>query len=65
MSTNINILYCPRCKNTEGLIEYDESFDCPKCRLEFSKKDLVELEDQDILSIEEKKNLFQKISFEK
>jgi hypothetical protein len=45
-------LYCPRCKNTE-IIEYDETFDCPKCKLEFYKRSLSEFDDEDILSIEE------------
>jgi len=45
--------HCPRCKS-EDIIEYDESFDCPHCRLEFDKKDCEELEDDQILSVQEK-----------
>ena len=45
--------HCPRCK-TEEIIEYDDSFDCPICRLEFEKRDCDLYEDDQILSVEEK-----------
>jgi len=45
--------HCPRCK-TEEIIEYDDSFDCPICSLEFEKKDCELLEDDQILAVEEK-----------
>ena len=50
--------HCPRC-GSKKIIEYDDSFDCPICQLEFEKADCDRLEDDtDILSIEEKLNLF-------
>jgi len=42
--------HCPRC----GGFEYNESFNCFKCRLEFEKQDCDEFDDEDILAIEEK-----------
>ena len=45
--------HCPRCKN-EKIIEYDDSFDCPICRLEFEKKNFEIFEDDEILAVEEK-----------
>ena len=47
-------IYCPRCGN-KNIIEYSNSFDCPKCILEFDKKDFESIEDKSaVLSIEEK-----------
>lgn len=46
-------LKCPRC-NTLNLIDYDEIVECPKCKLEFHKKDLLNLKDDEILAISEK-----------
>ena len=48
--------HCPRCK-TEEIIEHDDSFDCPICRLEFEKKDCDLFEDDQILAVEEKKGI--------
>ena len=48
-----NKYHCPRCKTGE-IIEYDHSFDCPICRLEFEKKDCDLFEDDQILAVEEK-----------
>jgi len=45
--------HCPRCKN-ENIIEYEETFDCPICFLEFEKADFELYEESDILSINEK-----------
>jgi ribosomal protein S27AE len=50
-------LHCPRCKN-KNVIAYKDTFDCPKCKLEFDKKDLDLFDDEDIMSIEEKKDFF-------
>ena len=46
-------LRCPRCKGT-NLIEYDDSFDCLSCHMEFEKEDLLLYDEEDILSVEEK-----------
>ena len=47
-------LYCPRCGNT-NIKEYDSSFDCPECKLEFEIDDFNSIKDKSsILSIEEK-----------
>jgi len=47
-------LHCPRCK-TEDIIDYDDTFDCPICFLEFEKKDFDTFKDESIiLSIDEK-----------
>ena len=45
--------HCPRCKSTE-IYDYGERFDCMKCILEFEKKDFETLDDEDILSTQEK-----------
>ncbi|TXT58454.1 MAG: hypothetical protein BAJALOKI3v1_1310003 [Promethearchaeota archaeon] len=45
--------HCPRCKSTE-IYDYGERFDCMKCLLEFEKKDFETLNDEDILSVQEK-----------
>ena len=48
-----NIYHCPRCKTTK-VIDYEASFDCPHCTLEFEKKDFELFEDDEILAVEEK-----------
>ncbi len=46
--------FCPRC-GSQNIVNYDDSFECSECRLEFDKKDFDEIEDKScILSIEEK-----------
>jgi hypothetical protein len=50
-------LHCPRCGNIKNLIVYEETFDCPSCKLEFEIKDIELYDDDQILSIEEKKRL--------
>jgi len=49
-------LHCPRCGNKQ-LIVHDDTFDCPTCNLEFEMKDLDLFDDDNILSIEEKKHV--------
>ena len=44
---------CPRCNNLD-LIDYGEIIECPRCNLEFHKKDLLNLNGEEILSISEK-----------
>lgn len=47
--------YCPRCHTTE-ISEYEETFECTKCRdnngfpLEFEKSDIGKLPDDEILA---------------
>jgi rubredoxin len=49
--------YCPRCGN-KNIIEYEETFDCPICELEFDKKDFKLIEDKSsILSLQEKSGI--------
>lgn len=46
--------YCPRC-GSKDIIDYADTLDCPKCLLEFDKKDFEEIDDKAaILSIKEK-----------
>jgi len=45
--------HCPRCQN-RNIIEYPDSIECPKCELEFDKKDLTLYDDDQILSLQEK-----------
>ncbi|TFG01391.1 MAG: hypothetical protein EU539_14100 [Promethearchaeota archaeon] len=47
---------CPRCHNDE-IINYGDTFECPKCRLEFEKRDFKLFDEDQILSIEEKLKL--------
>lgn len=50
--------YCPRCGTTE-ISEYPETFECMKCRdnnglpLEFEKKSIGKIPDDEILTIRE------------
>lgn len=45
--------HCPRCQNS-NIIEYSDSIECPICKLEFYKKDLIKYKDNQILAIQEK-----------
>lgn len=53
MEKPLKKLHCPRCK-TNDIVEYEDTFECTKCLMEFEKKDLELYEDEDILSIREK-----------
>ena len=44
--------YCPRCKTTE-VIEYPDSIECPNCLLEFDKKHIDVIPDDEILAFGE------------
>jgi hypothetical protein len=44
---------CPRCLG-DCLINYEETVECVKCQLEFDKKDLENLESDQILAVSEK-----------
>jgi len=50
-------LHCPRCGNTKDLIVYTNTFECTKCKKEFEKIDLELYDDDQILSIDEKKKM--------
>ena len=55
---------CPRCKHTK-IIDYGDTFDCPICVLEFEKKDVDEIKDENsILSIEEKLGIIKELKNE-
>jgi len=60
--SNSKTYHCPRC-GTESIMEYDDSFDCPVCRLEFSKASCDRHEDDDsaILSYEELDGVFKSL----
>ena len=51
-------LHCPRCGNKQ-LIVHEDTFDCPICELEFEIKDLDQFDDDQILSIDEKKRFYE------
>ena len=50
--------YCPRC-HTKDISEYDDTFECTKCRdnngfpLEFEKKSIGKIPDDEILALRE------------
>ena len=52
-------LHCPRCGNKQ-LIVYQDTFDCPKCNKEFEIKDLELFDNDQIMSIDEKKGFYEK-----
>ena len=52
-------LHCPRCGNTRDLIVYTDTFDCATCEKEFEIKDLELYDDDQILSIDEKKRFYE------
>ena len=58
MKTNY---YCPRCHTTK-ISEYEETFECTKCRdnngfpLEFEKSDIGKIGDDEILTCKEQKS---------
>ena len=51
-----NKLLCPRCGSAK-IVDYDTTFECRKCNLEFKKDNLVDLEDEDRLSVQELKGI--------
>jgi transposase-like protein len=50
---NNEMIKCPRCDNS-NLIDYGNIIECPRCNLEFHKKDLLNLKQDEILAISEK-----------
>jgi len=54
--------YCPRCKNTK-VFEYPDSIECPNCLLEFDKRQIGVIPDNEILAFSEMGSFFD--SFEK
>ena len=55
-----HIFNCPRCGNPYRN-DYDSSFDCEICGLEFEKEDFDLYDEEDILSIEEKSRIVKDI----
>lgn len=54
----------PRCGN-EKIIEYEKSFDCTICKLEFEKKDCDQIDDDSkILLIEEKEGIYKALDID-
>ncbi|MFW9877729.1 MAG: hypothetical protein ACFFG0_31970 [Candidatus Thorarchaeota archaeon] len=49
--------YCPRCKNTK-VFEYPDSIECPDCLLEFDKKHIGVIPDNEILAYSERGGFF-------
>ena len=47
-----SIYYCPICKSKD-IIEYDEYIECPRCKLDFFKDSLGEIDDENRLSVQE------------
>ncbi|MFX1315693.1 MAG: hypothetical protein ACFE9T_07505 [Promethearchaeota archaeon] len=50
--------HCPRCKSKE-ILEYDTFIECKKCNLEFDKKFLGKIDDENILSRQELKGFYE------
>ena len=51
---------CPRCGST-NIVEYDTTFECRECNLEFKKENLVGLDDEDLLSMQEMKGILDEL----
>lgn len=51
---------CPRCGSAK-IVEYDTTFECRECNLEFKKENLVDLEDEDVLSVQEMKGMLDEL----
>jgi len=51
---------CPRCRSTK-IVEYDTTFECRECKLEFKKENLVDLDDEDVLSVQEMKGILDEL----
>ncbi|MFX0083824.1 MAG: hypothetical protein ACFE94_18900 [Candidatus Hodarchaeota archaeon] len=49
--------YCPRCKNPK-VFEYPDSIECPDCLLEFDKKHIGVIPDDEILAFSEMDSFF-------
>jgi len=48
---------CPRCGNVR-IIEYDNTIECPECKLEFDKSALEQFNNENVLSLNELKVIF-------
>ncbi|MHA1669039.1 MAG: hypothetical protein ACTSV5_00520 [Promethearchaeota archaeon] len=51
---------CPRCGCAE-IIEYDTTFKCKECNLEFKKEMIGDLDDEDLLSVQEMKGILDEL----
>jgi len=48
--------YCPRCNSTE-IVDHGEYIECPKCRLDFFKNHIGEINNENILAEQELKGV--------
>ena len=51
---------CPRCGSTK-IVEYDTTFECRECNLEFKKENLENIDDENLLSVQEMKGIIDKL----
>ena len=51
---------CRRCGYT-NILEYDTTFECKECNLEFEKENLLDLDDEDLLSVQEMKGILDEL----
>lgn len=51
---------CPRCGSTK-IVEYDTTFECRECNLEFKKENLEKVDDENLLSVQEMKGILDKL----
>ena len=49
----VKVERCPRC-HCRKIIDYEDTFECSECMLEFEKKDFKNVDEIDLLSIQEK-----------
>jgi len=55
-----NKLSCPRC-GSRRIIEYENSYECPNCMLEFKKEDKSDIEEKNLLAIGEIKGILDEL----
>ncbi len=51
---------CPRC-GSHDIVEYETTIECMKCHFEFKKENLADLDDEDILSVQEMKDILDEL----
>jgi len=51
---------CPRCGSSK-IVEYDTTFGCRECNLEFQKEISLDLDEEDVLSIKEMKGILDEL----
>jgi len=55
-----NKLSCPRC-GSRKIIEYDNSYECPNCMLEYKKEDKLDIDKENLLAIGEMKGIIDEL----